>query len=128
MYDRVKYPRLAGVLVLSNSILPNQRHHPGRSGFEVGFEGIRGPTVPTNHQLSTLDVDPTGRDHLHDDPRVEFWVRSDLIPVLIHRLLNVKRGDHTSDCCEKHPDRKMFPRASTTKGAENAHISNGGRR
>ena len=85
----------------------------------------------TIHQLSTtltLKVDPTEWRYVHDDPRIELWIRGDFIPVFIHRLLNVKRRDHTSDSREEHPDREILSRADTTRGTEDTCISSSNRR
>ena len=57
---------------------------------------------------------PTRRGHLHDNRRVELRIRSDLSPVFVYRLLDVKRGDRTSDRGEKHPDCKVLSRANAT--------------
>jgi len=74
----------------------------------------------TNVQLrvnrANSKAGPTRRDRLHDNPRVELRIRSDLNSMFTYRLLNVKRGDRTSDRGEKHPDCKGLSRANATRG------------
>ena len=128
MYNQVTYLRFVEVPLLG-SILPNQRVRLGRSGLEVSLERMGHPTVPRNHQVSAMltpEVDPTRWNHLHYNPRIEVRVGSDLIPMSIYSLLNVKHGDRTSNSSESHADREMFSGASAIKGGGNAYTSNGG--
>ena len=60
--------------------------------------------------------------HLHDNPRVEIRVGSDLVRMFACGLV-VRGCDHAS-YCEGHADREMSSRENTTK---DAYISNGGR-
>ena len=128
MYGRVcKIPETCGGIQLPNTILPDRRRRELRSELEAGFEWERRPTYSCQCQprvnRANPKAGPTRWDHLHDNPRVELRIRGDLNSMFIYRVLDVKRGDRTSDRGEKHPDCKILSRANATKGREDRHTS-----